>query len=102
MKKEFTKSEQEALDKVIKQAKWIEAKTYRSFAPHEYIRSWQEADTFNLIQKYIDKYAINKRFRNTSQYYDYFYYKGKKYWSIATSDTDPPCIILNRAGEHDV
>ena len=102
MKKEFTIEEQDSLDKVIKGATWVEAKTYRDFAPHEYIRSWQEPEAFNLIQKYIEKYAINERFRNTSKYYDYFYYKGKKYWSIATSDTDPPCIILNRAGENDV
>jgi len=86
------------VDQAIDKANWIEAKTFKNFAPHQYIRSWQEPEAFDVLSECINKHGVEKEWRYGKKY-KYYFHGEHKYWMLPTGDTDPPTIILNRTGK---
>jgi|TARA_Y100000034_G_scaffold53025_1_gene65114 hypothetical protein len=88
--------ERQIINVAIEKANWNEAKTFRGFAPHEYIRNWEDQECYDCIFKYIEKYGVIEEWKYGKKF-KYFYHGEYKYWAIPTNDVDPNTIILNRA-----
>lgn len=80
----------------INNVKWIEAKTYASFAPHEYFLEENNRVTFDFLQSKIKSEGVDELFTMPARGdkpaytlpYRYWYYNGFKYWQMGN--------VLNR------
>ena len=81
----------------ISRQEWVYAKTYSSFAPHEYVvkntLTWRDKKLFEEFVLFIRKYGYKKMFRKTQ--YICFDIGKYRYWT--QGDTLENTIILNRA-----
>ncbi len=77
--------------KVIKELKWINAKTYKDFAPHEYVVLNERPEVINLFADLIGFLGVNEKFSiyGYEKEYRYVYIGKYKYWLMG--------YILNRA-----
>jgi hypothetical protein len=87
------------MENIIKNAKYIYAKSMPSF-PHEYtLRSqWQDDKQFCDAANYIRENGVKKKFGKKE--YIYLYIDGYKYWKMGNpiSYTDKTkTILINRA-----
>lgn len=80
----------------INDVKWIEAKTYASFAPHEYFLEEDNREFFTVLKDKIKADGIDELFIMPARGdkpaytlpYRYWYYNGYKYWQMGN--------VLNR------
>jgi len=80
----------------VSKFKWIWAKTYEKFAPHEYIvvkHNHPDRKTFEEVVKFIRKNGFKAKFGRKT--FTYFILDGYKYWTMG--DSIDNTWILNRA-----
>ena len=87
----------EELKAWVNKQDWVEAKTYKNTAPHQYLVKWKipfkEHKYFIAFVKLIDKEGVYEQFYNTK--FKYYHMGNKKYWSM--DDTVEKTDLINRA-----
>lgn len=70
--------------------KWRDAKTYRRFAPHEYILQEDYPEIFARWQTLLNEQGVNEKFTffGHTKDYRYFYTDNHRYWIMGN--------VLNR------
>ena len=91
---------------VIAGHRWIFARTYAAFCPHEYTlrREWAEDAEFRLLVKHIRKYGA-EAFYGKKKYANRYWFDHENgyYYFITPEDTDgegnvaESCVLVNRA-----
>jgi len=83
-------------EEFIENQKWIFAKTYAKFAPHEYIVKWRIPSKYHEIfeefVEYIRINGYNKKFKSKS--FCYYNIDGYIYWTMGNPIDQT--IVLNR------
>ena len=75
------KKKMDKIKEFIKRANWVEAKTYKETAPHEYVvKTPKETRIIIEFAKYIRKYGYKGTFWGKE--YTYLDLDGYKYWTM--------------------
>jgi hypothetical protein len=79
----------------IGMSKWIFAKTYAKFAPHEYtlLKQTHSSNTFLEFARFIERHGYKEKFGKRE--YTYVNIDGWKYWTM--DPTPEQTDLINRA-----
>lgn len=80
----------------IQETKWIFAKTYKDFAPHEYVVVKGGTDILAIITDLIKNFGVDEYFKihGERRRYRYWHNENYKYWVMPTKDQN--INIINR------
>lgn len=81
------------LREFINEQKWTFAKTYATFAPHEYIvrNKVEDKESFDKMFDLIEEHGMRMFYYKTEK--KYLYFDGWFYWGGRDSIDDPTAII---------
>jgi hypothetical protein len=97
-KKDNLAKQKEEVSKFIESSNWVFAKTYKDFAPHEYVVVKTVDDILGYFVTLIKKEGVDEEFKifKTSKTYRYYHTGGYKYWVMGAGKEQPDIKIINR------
>lgn len=89
----------DSVSSFIETSEWVFAKTYKDFAPHEYVVVNSSDDIVKHFTTLIKICGKDEEFEifNTKKTYRYYYYGDHKYWVMGAGKEQPDIKIINRA-----